>query len=71
MRPGLILWVIIDLAMIAKQYHDIGRVTDSILLTVAFHSWYVLDAEWNEVSPSGRLSVSFRADAFALHSLLS
>lgn len=49
MRPGLILWVIVDLAMIAAQYEELGRVTDSILLVVAFHSWYVIDAEWNEV----------------------
>jgi hypothetical protein len=50
MRPGLILWVIIDLAMIAWQYERIGRVTDSIILTTAFHAFYVLDAEFNEVS---------------------
>lgn len=50
MRPGLILWVIIDLGMIAWQYERIGRITDSIILTVAFHTFYVLDAECNEVS---------------------
>lgn len=49
MRPGLILWVIIDLGMIAWQYERIGRITDSILLTTAFHTFYVLDAEFNEV----------------------
>ncbi|KAM0791732.1 hypothetical protein ACM66B_004000 [Microbotryomycetes sp. NB124-2] len=50
LRPGMILWLVIDLAMIAKQYNDIGRVTDSILLTVAFHAWYILDAEYNETA---------------------
>ncbi|SCV73442.1 BQ2448_7368 [Microbotryum intermedium] len=50
LRPGMILWVIIDLAMIAYQYHTIGRVTDSILLVVAFHSWYVFDALYNEAA---------------------
>ncbi|GAA6064079.1 hypothetical protein JCM10212_002721 [Sporobolomyces blumeae] len=50
MRPGLILWVIIDLAMIAWQYERIGRVTDSILLTTAFHAFYVVDAEFNEAA---------------------
>ncbi|GAA6023015.1 hypothetical protein JCM11491_000357 [Sporobolomyces phaffii] len=48
MRPGLILWVIIDLGMIAWQYERIGRITDSIILTTAFHTFYVLDAEFNE-----------------------
>ncbi|SCZ95265.1 BZ3500_MvSof-1268-A1-R1_Chr11-2g03393 [Microbotryum saponariae] len=50
LRPGMILWIIIDLAMIAYQYHTIGRVTDSILLVVAFHSWYVFDALYNEAA---------------------
>lgn len=49
MRPGLILWIVIDFSMMAYQYSTIGRVTDSMILTVAFHTWYVLDAEFNEV----------------------
>lgn len=61
MRPGLILWVIIDLAFVAKQWNDLGRITDSILLTVAFHSWYVLDAEWNEVGLALNLGVRGRS----------
>lgn len=60
MRPGLILWIIIDLAMVARQYHEIGRVTDSMILTVAFHTWYVLDAEYNEV----RVHVHVDTDEF-------
>lgn len=50
MRPGLILWIVIDFSMMAYQYHTIGRVTDSMILTIAFHTWYVVDAEFNEVS---------------------
>lgn len=46
----MILWLIIDLAMAAKQYEDLGRVTDSMFLVVIFHSWYVVDALYNEVS---------------------
>lgn len=49
MRPGLILWIVIDFSMMAYQYSTTGRVTDSMILTVAFHTWYVLDAEFNEV----------------------
>lgn len=51
MRPGLILWVLIDLCLAAAQYNKIGRITDSMYLVVAFHAWYVIDAEWNEVTP--------------------
>lgn len=57
MRPGLILWIIIDLAFVAKQYHELGRITDSMILTVAFHAWYVLDAEYNEVSFSDKATI--------------
>lgn len=49
LRPGMILWAIIDFAMVAKQYNDLGRVTDSMILVVAFHTWYVVDALYNEV----------------------
>ncbi len=45
----MILWFIIDLAMAAKQYEQLGRVTDSMWLVVIFHSWYVVDALYNEV----------------------
>ncbi|KAK0550910.1 erg24, C-14 sterol reductase [Tilletia horrida] len=51
LRPGLILWVVLDLSAAAKQYVRLGgRVTDSILLVVLFHSWYVLDAVYNETA---------------------
>jgi hypothetical protein len=38
--------------MAAKQYVELGRVTDSMCLVVAFQSWYVIDALYNEVSLS-------------------
>lgn len=51
MRPGLILWILIDISCACHQWVTLGgRVTDSMLLVCAFHAWYVLDAEWNEVS---------------------
>lgn len=46
----MILWFIIDLAMAAQQYEQLGRITDSMVLVVVFHSWYVIDALYNEVS---------------------
>jgi delta14-sterol reductase len=68
MRPGLILWIVIDLSMVAYQYSTIGRVTDSMILTVAFHSWYVLDAEFNEVRLVLQLSTSRQLVADAVSS---
>eukprot|EP00126_Sphaerothecum_destruens_P009168 Sdes_comp20449_c0_seq1m14641 len=43
LRPGLILWVLINLSMIAKQYETHQTVSNSILLTTSFQFWYVLD----------------------------
>ncbi|EGG12616.1 uncharacterized protein MELLADRAFT_114812 [Melampsora larici-populina 98AG31] len=48
MRPGLILWALLDFCWIIKQFNDFGRVSNSILLTFGFQLWYVFDAEFNE-----------------------
>jgi len=36
MYPGLIGWVIVNLGMAHKQYMDMGRVTNSMVLVNAF-----------------------------------
>lgn len=48
LRPGLIGWVVINLCMACKQYTDLGRITNSMVLVLAFHTFYVADALWNE-----------------------
>ncbi|EME49191.1 sterol reductase-like protein [Dothistroma septosporum NZE10] len=48
LRPGLLGWIILDLAFAAKQYKSYGVVTDSMLLVLISQSVYVLDALWNE-----------------------
>lgn len=47
-RQGLTLWVLINLAFVAKQYRTFGYVTDSILFVSAFQSYYVLDGQYLE-----------------------
>eukprot|EP01135_Chromosphaera_perkinsii_P002194 Nk52_evm2s219 gene=Nk52_evmTU2s219 len=42
-RPGLILWVLVNISCIAKQYELYGQVSNSILMVSAFQFWYVLD----------------------------
>jgi hypothetical protein len=50
LRPGLILWVLIDISMACEQAMRLGgRVTDSMWLVLAFQGWYVADALYNEV----------------------
>lgn len=46
--PGLIAWVLINLACAAQQLQATGRITNSMLLVNAFQLYYVIDALWNE-----------------------
>ncbi|KAK0532609.1 erg24, C-14 sterol reductase [Tilletia horrida] len=49
LRPGLILWAVLDISCACKQYVRLnGRITDSMVLVVIFHAWYVVDALYNE-----------------------
>ena len=52
LRPGLILWVLVNISMVCEQATRRGgfdKVTDSIWLIVAFQTWYVADGLYNEV----------------------
>lgn len=48
MRPGLLLWVVINLSMVHHQYWTYGRVTDSIILVSVFQSYYVIEGTFYE-----------------------
>lgn len=47
-RPGLILWVLIDLSLAAKQYQLHGAVTTPMILVNAFQFLYVADYFFHE-----------------------
>ena len=54
LRPGLILWVFVNISMVCEQATRRGgfdRVTDSMWLVLAFQAWYVADGLYNEVWP--------------------
>lgn len=48
MRPGMLLWVVINLAMAHHQYVTYGYVTDAMALTVVFQNWYVIEGTFYE-----------------------
>ncbi|KAJ7773363.1 ERG4/ERG24 ergosterol biosynthesis protein [Mycena metata] len=51
LRPGLILWTLIDISMVCEQATRRGgfsQVTDSLWLTLLFQGLYVADALYNE-----------------------
>jgi hypothetical protein len=52
LRPGLILWTLIDISMVCEQATRRGgfsQVTDSLWLVLLFQGLYVVDALYNEV----------------------
>jgi len=48
MRPGLLGWIVLDLANAVAQYKNYGYVTDSMLITVICQSVYVFDGLYME-----------------------
>jgi delta14-sterol reductase len=49
LRPGLILWALIDISMACEQALRLGgRITDSMALVLLFQLAYVADAVFNE-----------------------
>ncbi|KAG5440870.1 hypothetical protein PCK2_000025, partial [Pneumocystis canis] len=49
LRPGIILWVILNLSFAAHQYILLdGKITNSMFLVCLFQIWYCMDSLWNE-----------------------
>jgi delta14-sterol reductase len=48
MRPGLLLWVVINLAMAHHQWLKFGHVTDSMILVCIFQCFYVVEGTFYE-----------------------
>lgn len=55
-RPGLILWIILNIGTACEQAvrrGGLANITDSMWLVVLFQSWYTLDSVYNEVRLCG------------------
>lgn len=50
LRPGIVAWVIFNIAMAVKQYQDLGDITAGMFLILLFQGWYCLDSFRNEVT---------------------
>ena len=66
MRPGLLNWVILDLAFVAHQYKAHGFLSDSILLVTAFQTLYVMDALYMEAAILTTIDVTTDGFGFML-----
>lgn len=65
LRPGLILWVIINISLACEQATRRGgldKITDSMWLVLAFQTWYVTDGLYNE--PALFTTMDITSDGF-------
>ncbi|KAF2172323.1 hypothetical protein M409DRAFT_50042 [Zasmidium cellare ATCC 36951] len=62
LRPGMIGWIVLNLAFAAKQYRTYGYVTDSMVMVVISQALYVLDALWME--PAILTTIDLTTDGF-------
>ncbi|KAI0061657.1 ERG4/ERG24 ergosterol biosynthesis protein [Artomyces pyxidatus] len=63
LRPGLILWLLIDISMACEQATRLGgRITDSMGLVLFFQILYIIDALYNE--PAILTTMDITSDGF-------
>jgi len=65
LRPGLILWVLVNISMACEQAVRRGgldKITDSMWLVLAFQTWYVADGLYNE--PALFTTMDITSDGF-------
>ncbi|PKI84646.1 Erg24p [Malassezia vespertilionis] len=66
LRPGLILWVIMDISCVCKQYTLYGHVSYGILLVLFFHTWYVVDSLAHEPTILSQMDITTDGFGFML-----
>ena len=66
LRPGMLGWIVLDLAFIAHQYKTHGVVTDSIVLITAFQALYVFDALYYEAAVLTTMDITSDGFGFML-----
>lgn len=64
LRPGMLGWLLFNLAFIAKQYRTFGFVTDSIVFIAAVQGLYILDSQVME--PAILTTIDIVMDGFGL-----
>lgn len=57
MRPGLLLWIVINLSMMHHQWLKFGYVSDSMILVNIFQNWYVIEGTFYEQGLIGMMDV--------------
>ncbi|KAL8739356.1 MAG: hypothetical protein Q9190_007847 [Brigantiaea leucoxantha] len=66
LRPGMLGWILLDLAFMSRQYKSYGYVTDSMYLITGFQTLYVLDAIWMEEAILSTMDITTDGFGFML-----
>ncbi|KAK0666911.1 ergosterol biosynthesis ERG4/ERG24 [Cercophora samala] len=62
LRPGMLMYILLNGAFIAKQYRNYGYVTDSIVFVAIVQTLYVLDGQYME--PAIMTTMDITTDGF-------
>lgn len=62
LRPGMMNYILLNCAFIAKQYRQYGYITDSIVFVAAIQTFYVLDGQFME--PAVLTTMDITTDGF-------
>lgn len=66
LRPGLSLWLLMDVVYAVHQYSALGRVTDSMVLVLFFQAWYIVDSVVNEEKVLSTMDITTDGFGFML-----
>ncbi|KAH9042115.1 ERG4/ERG24 ergosterol biosynthesis protein [Lactarius pseudohatsudake] len=67
LRPGMILWLLIDISMACAQAARLeGRITDSMILVIFFQALYITDALYNEPAVLTTMDIIYDGFGFML-----
>lgn len=66
LRPGMLMWLLLNLAWVAKQYRNFGRVTDSMAFVAGIQGLYIVDSWYSEESVLTMMDITMDGFGFML-----
>lgn len=66
LRPGLLLWLLINLSCVHHQYHSSNTISDSLLLVTGLQAFYVFDGVLNEEGVISMMDITTDGFGFML-----
>ncbi|KAG7832685.1 hypothetical protein KL943_004626 [Ogataea angusta] len=66
LRPGMLLWLLINLSCVQKQYLETGTVTNSLLFVAVMQSFYIFDGVLNEEGVLSMMDITTDGFGFML-----